>query len=338
MSGRLFDLHPAALACWHEESTCLFLSRDPDRMVLEKNSVAGHLTTGPVDVAYGFHRLVLSWNIFQPEGTSCSVECRVQTVDGSWTPWLAPTGSSSPKLPEGVEFRIDEIRLVRAAYRFQVRVGLGRNHKECASPEIARICVSTRRVPRNGTLIPRDKPMPTRILEAPFLNQDEQDPSIGHRICSPTCIAMVLQSRGSNASAADVARLAYDPAHDMYGIWPLSIHAAFQCGAPGYVEYIRTWAQARTRLRRGSPIVASIAFAGEELENPPYAGTEGHLVLLLGIDPDGSPVTHDPRLPADRGSYLRWKASDFTQAWFGHGGVGYVFDPVDDRGRLLDTR
>lgn len=135
---------------------------------------------------------------------------------------------------------------------------------------------------------------------------------------------MVLRGLGLDAQPLDIAQLAYHPDYQIYGGWPQAIHAAGQLGARGWVELISSWRRAVGYLKKGIPLVCSISFNQDELESPPYLSTNGHLLVLNGIDNDGSPITHDPNLPESQGAFLRWKLADFNRAWFGHGGVAYI--------------
>jgi transketolase len=101
-------------------------------------------------------------------------------------------------------------------------------------------------------------------------------------------------------------------------------HFSPRQGVRGWVEIFPDWRKPVRLLRKGIPIVASIAFREGELARPPYPSTEGHLVVLVGVAEGGEILTHDPRLPKKVGAHLRWDWRDFSAAWFGHGGVGYA--------------
>ena len=63
-------------------------------------------------------------------------------------------------------------------------------------------------------------------LVVPALSQMEEDAAIRHRVCSPTCVAMVLAYHGRPVAVADLAREMFQPELDIYGVWPAAIRAA----------------------------------------------------------------------------------------------------------------
>jgi hypothetical protein len=328
MACGLIKLTPSALACWHEGCACLELGPRRRNLLLSEGSCDGWLTTAPIEVKSGFHQATLSWNIRQPEGTRYKLEWRVTDTACAWSDWcgidtLPNEGRNSSK--GAWRWEIDQFLSSRLLASFQVRVRLEREILRQASPLVDALYMATRRVPQAQPGIPKDMPEPVTPIALPFLNQYEQGAAVGPRICSATSVSMVLAGLGIAASPFDLAQSAYHTGHDLYGIWPLAIHAAYQLGAKGWVEYFDSWRRASKYLKRGIPLVASIAFEEGDLAKPPYAETKGHLLVLLGIDSDSSPVTHDPRLPATTGAFMKWNLGDFTRAWFGHGGVAYVF-------------
>ena len=62
-------------------------------------------------------------------------------------------------------------------------------------------------------------------LAVPPLSQMEADAALAHRICSPTCVAMVLGYWRRPAAVAELAREVFHPGTDLYGVWPAAILA-----------------------------------------------------------------------------------------------------------------
>jgi hypothetical protein len=206
-----------------------------------------------------------------------------------------------------------------------MRIELERESAAIKSPEVKQLCVAVRR--RIEADVPQslDLPETVPIIPLPFLHQHELSSDLGARICSPVSVAMVLRGRGVDVAPLELAESTYHRGHDLYGIWPLAIHAAYQLGIGAWAEYFEDWSKPVSYLKRGTPLVLSIAFEEGDLKRPPYKRTGGHLLVLLGVDEAGHPITHDPNLPAERGAFLKWEAGDLARAWFGHGGVAYVF-------------
>lgn len=296
--------------------------------MLAPGASQGWITTPPIEVPQGFRRAIPSWNLLQAEGSSYRIEFRARNANGCWSSWF----SSEPSMPSqnertGTRIRwdIDQLLSEDTLTAFQLNVHLSRESVRQSSPALRTLYLASMRPSRSGSDVPVKAPEPVTPIPLPFVYQHDLDSRIGGQICSPTSVTMVLQGAGIQVAPLEVARWAFHPKHGIYGVWPLAVHAAYQLGMKGWVQFINGWPQAVRYLKKGIPMVASIAFSEGELKEPPYPPTEGHLLVLLGVDDQGRPITHDPHLPEERGAFLRWNPEDFSKAWFGHGGVAYVF-------------
>ncbi len=166
----------------------------------------------------------------------------------------------------------------------------------------------------------------TRRLIVPAISQRTAPRSIRHRICSPTSLVMVLRYHGAAASLASVTRDCFHPPSQMYGVWPLAIRTAADAGLIGAVECFTDLDAAAPILDAGLPIVASIRFAAGALSGSPMASTDGHLVVITGMDCDWVYV-NDPAA-ADASCVPRqYPRAEFAAAWLSERGVGYVVSP-----------
>lgn len=327
MASSLSTLSACWLATWHQECSCLCLQDNQD-LVLAPGVCHGWMTTIPISIPQGFKQAIPSWNLLQAEGTSYRVLFRACRANGCWTPWF--TNEPSPATGEkqeclDVRWEMDQLLSDETLTHFQLGVHLNRESANQPSPALRALYLAAFRPSRNGPALPSRPPEPVAPIPHPFTFQYLLDPLIGGVICSPTSVSVVLRGAGIDVEPLKVAQLAYHAGYGIYGVWPMAVHAAYQLGMNGWVQYISGWSQAVRYLRRGVPLVTSIAFKGEDLKEPPYPGTEGHLLVLLGVDEKGCPITHDSRLPEERGAYLHWNPDDFSKAWFSHGGVAYVF-------------
>lgn len=325
MTAALHHLRPQDLLARNMEVQNLALS--PAGLLLRNPAEAGHLTTHPIEVPSGFDHATLSWNILEGEGGGFAVRFRVRGRHAGWSPWLPPQDEgTADRLDSEWDWSIDQVQSKRICSHFQVDLQVRPSDNPATSPPSVRgIYFSSRNSGVFELACLNDIPMETPPIERiPHLCQHDQGEKLGPRLCSPTALAMVLRGMGIETSVGELAEACYDPRSDLYGVWPRAIHAAFQRRALGWVEYIGNWGRAVHYLKRGIPLICSIAFRKDELEDPPYPSTEGHLLVLLGVDSEGSPITHDPNLPSERGAYLKWKPKDFSRAWFGHGGAAYV--------------
>lgn len=167
-------------------------------------------------------------------------------------------------------------------------------------------------------------------LAVPARSQMLEARSIRSRICSPACVAMVLGAFGTQAATADVAAAAYCADLDRYGVWPAAVWAASRWGALGCVLALRSWDQARALLANGLPLVLSEAHAPGALPGSPLDETDGHLLVLRGIE-NGMALVHDPAAPDHEAVATAYPLADLGRAWLGHGGVAYAFVPPEGR-------
>ena len=169
---------------------------------------------------------------------------------------------------------------------------------------------------------PDDAPQDVLVVPAPCHSQLSLPDAISLRACSPTATAMAL----GIATQADLEAFVASARHrstNLYGVWPQNIWAAARHGTIGAVELISDWRVVVELLRRGTPIVASIRFAAGELGNAPRAQTDGHLVLVRGIEA-GEVVVNDPAASAGNVE-RRYDATQFANVWMRRRGVAYLF-------------
>jgi hypothetical protein len=326
MSCVLLKLNAVWLTCQHLECTCLTLDSVTQHLSLVPGAVQGWMTTVPIRIPRGFQHAIPSWNIRVPSGSAYEVEIRVAGTDRGWTPWFSNhlKTSSAEARQSKVVWDIDQVRSAQTLEWLQFRVTLQRASGAERSPELSRLSVATRSN-RNPTSLPQWKGTEIAPIQIPFIYQHEVDSELGSRICSPTSLSMVLQGMGIEVTLLEIAQQVYHTDHQLYGVWSQAVHVAYQYGVNSWVQFFEHWEKVARVLRKSIPIIVSIAFKEGDLAHPPYPSTDGHLLVLLGIDSEGNPITHDPHLPPDQGAFLKWDRADFTKAWFGHGGVAYVF-------------
>ena len=249
-------------------------------------------------------------------------------VHGEWTPWAAgvPLGPDAfpPLAPaEALDADVDVLR-ARApveAVRVRARVRGPALPAVLASPWLLTLSASASGAPAPG-VAPDDA---AARLDVPALSQMDAEPSIASRICSPTCVAMVLGYWGRPAPLAELAAEIFHPGVDLYGVWPAAIRAAGRRGVAGYLLRFPDWAAATWCLRRGLPVIASVRYQAGELTGAAIAQTAGHLVVLTGASGDEVQV-NDPAAPAASVA-RRYRAEELARIWLERSGVGYVLFP-----------
>ena len=153
------------------------------------------------------------------------------------------------------------------------------------------------------------------------LSQMEAAPSIRRRICSPTCLAMIM---GLDAERAKrFVEACYCPVRKLYGIWPRNIRAANACGFTGAIETFHSLDEAAALLDRGVPIIASIRYGEGELTGAATPSTGGHLVVLRGLTSSAA-IVNDPAAASRDLVAREYDRAEFARAWLGRRGVGYV--------------
>lgn len=160
-------------------------------------------------------------------------------------------------------------------------------------------------------------------IAVPAKSQMLLDKSIANHVCSPTCVAMLIEYFGGRAAPEAVAAAARHRDTGLYGVWPANIHAAGAWGLQGYLMHFAKWEAARALLDRGQPLIASIRFEEGQLPGAPIRRTAGHLVVLCGYDGDYA-LVNDPAAPDEASVPRRYPLEPFLRAWLGGSGVGYV--------------
>lgn len=160
----------------------------------------------------------------------------------------------------------------------------------------------------------------------PAISQASAGRKLGPRICSPTCIAMLLAHFGKDADLSALSAACFDPTSKLYGIWPLALRAASREGCLGAVEVFDDWRDLKHIIEGGVPVVASIRFATGDLPDAPLSATGGHLVVLYGIGPEQVRVC-DPAGAQSAAVPRVYDTPNFGRAWLQHRGAAYILLP-----------
>jgi hypothetical protein len=192
-----------------------------------------------------------------------------------------------------------------------------------APPERYLVCVSTR--PFTVARPPRPQDSAALASAPPPRSQLTAPEAIAQRICSPTCVSMVLEAWQRPHDWLALTAECHDPVTGMFGVWPLALRAPARRGSIGAVEVFTGWQEPLAVLRAGVPLVTSIRFAEGELPGAPLAETSGHLVVVHAAGPEWVEVC-DPAAAAAEVS-RRYPAQAFSEAWLRHRGAAYILPP-----------
>lgn len=180
---------------------------------------------------------------------------------------------------------------------------------------------------------PPHTPAPAVAMDVPFRSQKSEAKEIAGKICSPTSLTMVLAYRGVEKPVATVAARALDEDTGIYGNWPANVQTAYSFGVPGYLTRINDWAQVRRILSRGQPLIASIRAEDGELADAPYRGTDGHLLVIRGLDEHGDVLVNDPAARTPEAGVTTYRREDMERVWLQRGaGTAYVLLPRESGG------
>lgn len=344
-------LHEDSAAAEGATMTLAETQASPDWLLLRPTTTRNAVYVSSwIEQPESFSETLPSWNMDVPPGSAVRIELCLRVYGGeSVSPWLyvGSIGDDSSLGPrtvlwdafEGTDpdmvlpLMVVDIDYVGSISQCDaVRYRLTAIH--LSGPESKP--VSVRRFALTTSTNADDWPLPippTTPIDtyAPFRTQKTDDPALSGRLCSPTCVAMLLAYRGAEAPVQAVAAAAFDAQHDIYGNWPRNTQAAFQLGAGGYITRFRDWPEVEARLHSGQPIIASIKTRPGELPNAPYAETDGHLIVIRGIDENGDLLVNDPAAPTAELGMLTYRRADLEHVWLRRcQGTAYIILPRDD--------
>ena len=296
-----------------------------------------------------FTELVVSWNADAPPGASIHVEARVryareddQPEAAAWSGWRTlgrwggapdaepPPLADAPGADEpAVRVDVDTLRLSDGyeATAFQLRLTL---HGGPATPVVRQLAASTVHRGRPPVDAAADAPLgrPVR-LEAPARSQMVERPEIAGEICSPTSVAMVLSYYGVEQPTEQVAAGVFDHGARIYGNWPFNVAYAAQHGMRGVVRHFTSMQDLERELQAGRPVIISVAYAAGELPESPLRQTNGHLIVIKGVNEAGDFIVNDPAADPRAGQSVEqvYTRANLRRVFLSRGGVGYVIEP-----------
>jgi hypothetical protein len=286
------------------------------------------LLEGPEWPVAGASHFVPSFTALTTMPCSVRLELCVR-VDGAWTPWVGGVvlgDASFPPLPASdaldVEVDVFRTRMPVQAARVRARVvAIGR--EATTAPSMLALSAADAEPPVSSASRPLG---PVVALDVPALSQMDADPTIARRICSPTCVAMVLGFWGRPAPVVSVAEEVFHAGTDLYGVWPSAILAGGRRGLAGYLLRFPDWNAAAWCLAHGLPVIASVRYAAGELSGAAVAETPGHLLVLTGWQGE-QVLVNDPGAPNAAAVSRRYRIDELVRVWLERAGVGYVFFP-----------
>jgi peptidase C39-like protein len=324
---------------------------------------SGQWTSEWIPVAFPFEELVASWNAETPAGTWIKVnmqargggrETKFYTMM-TWASGDTDIHRASLSGQQSADGDVDVDKFVRAtgaspldAYR--LRVTLYRLAGSTETPSVGMLAAMVSAPFKHE--VPSAFDGKAIQLQVPTLSQEEHAGEFpeydggGEAWCSPTSTAMVLGFHGAEPSSNEVlawpgpdfgephvpyaARYTYDWSYKGAGNWSANVAYTTRFGLDGFVTRLRSLNEAQQFLTASIPLVASI---NGELPGFLFGRTNGHLLVIRGIDANGDVITNDPAATTNAQVRKTYARADFERVWLGgSGGIVYVIYP---RGKAL---
>ena len=319
------------------DDACIQLAKEGD-----KYPDSGTYTSPPINTE-PFQTMLFSCNADTPEGTSIKIELQVQ-VDGKWSGWL-PWGTWGAYIAAGSNLSrqeddvaaIDEDVLTiksetKSADAVKYRVTLN-TLDVSVTPSVRSVAISTRNNMQENVKasVEENKKQEfsntDRVLDVPKFSQTVREGKIAMRICSPTCVAMVLKYYGIDLLPEECAWGAYDNLAMKFGNWVFNCAYAGSYGFTAYADFFSSLDEIRREIDGGHPVIASVRYKNSEsvegdlpvVHGAPIDKTEGHLVVICGfVHENGKEyvVVNDPAAADDAGVGVKYLADEFYDSWF----------------------
>ena len=137
---------------------------------------------------------------------------------------------------------------------------------------------------------------------------------------------MALNYFGKKVSLSDTVKGVFDEGAKIYGTWPLNTAYAGELGLKCCVTRCASLAQAEAEIYQARPLVISVSFKNGELKNAPVKSTEGHLILLTGLDGNGNFIVLDPAAKTAKQVRRIYSRKDLAKVWLKNKrGLAYAF-------------
>jgi Peptidase_C39 like family len=150
--------------------------------------------------------------------------------------------------------------------------------------------------------------------------------------CSAASLAMLLRYHGiDDVDVPAVARGVFDASYDGTGNWAFNAAYAGARGVRAVAAYLRGLDHAAAFVASGFPVAISIAWESGQLPGAPLERSDGHLIVVRGLDA-AHVLVNDP---AQRGIATRYPRAALDAAFRGHGGAAYLVAPRERTAALV---
>lgn len=273
-----------------------------------------------------FNEVIPSWNIDNATNGAIKVELRINTptgkskwyVLGDWSgdkEW-SPRQSTDGQKDDYANVLTDTLRVVQPTDTVDVKVTL-KSRAAVAKPNLKlfTLCFSDTSTVKEYESWNKS-PNWGSLTDVPQRAQNNY-PN-GGVLCSATSTSMMLwhYSQVLNRPEIDhdvpeVEASVWDPVYKGAGNWPFNVaYFGSFAGLRGCVSRFTSMEDLEILTKAGIPVVCSVSLG---LLQGKGKGENGHLVILVGFEPDGTPIFNDPAFKT--GVRKTYKREDFEKAW-----------------------
>jgi hypothetical protein len=173
--------------------------------------------------------------------------------------------------------------------------------------------------------------------DLPVPERRQNDFPDGGGWCSPTSLSMLMAywaaRTGNDAwdrTVPETAAGVTDYEYGGTGNWVFNTAYAASLGLDTYVTRFDSLAGVEQCIAAGVPVAINIEFDEGELRGAPMPSSDGHIIVIRGLDRRGNPIANDPAARADQGEKVRivYDRTQLEKAWQGRSeGTVYIVYP-----------
>jgi hypothetical protein len=308
----------------------------------------GEAISPEISTAFNYTEAIASWNASTPAGSWIEVQFRAQ-YGTRWSKWYVLgiwAADDSTIRRHSVQSQGDSDGFVAVdtfvssskkatTNKFQLKLRLfSANGTATPSVRNASVAYSTS-APKKGNVSAGNPANWDTLVDIPECSQMVY-PDGGEVWCSPTSTSMVLgyfSGGGEDAVSCETRVRAavagtYDWIYDGHGNWPFNTAYAATQGYEGYVARFTSLEKVEEYVKAGVPVVMSIAWGNGDLSGADIESTNGHLLVLVGFDPQGNPIVNDPAASSNESVQRTYMRDEFEPLWLqASAGTVYLIYP-----------
>lgn len=325
------------------------------RTVAGRAYEAGTWTSPWTTPGFGATSLVPSWEASTPGKSLVRVEVRARALDGTTGSWdtVADWSRTNRPIPRTTysgqaddlgRVSVDTWSATSSVSSWQVRMTLMRPRGSSLAVSLERVGAVASADASTPRPVSRPGPGAGTVLPVPAYSQMvhsghyPQWGSGGEAWCSPTSLAMVLAYYGiapatggitpghPDAVVDHTAKMVFDHGYDGTGNWAFNTaYASTLVAGDAYVTRLRGLREAEDHILAGVPLIVSVAFDRFQLTGAPISASNGHLLVVVGFEPDGDVVVNDPAGATNAEVRRVYDRAEFERIWIAaSGGTAYV--------------